>query len=166
MLTSRSLPLTLFIALCSANISAWNTVQKDSSRNVEFPDSISSATLSGPHLLYLRSYCRRYICAARQWRDGRLLMDPGPQRLEPEFGSVRGMRHFAEVHGLRAPGRHRRPRFTSALHLESLAASLTRMSGEQPREDQRGMEGDTSSSACFHATLRCSASSIFRTPSF
>ncbi|GBP96911.1 hypothetical protein EVAR_84164_1 [Eumeta japonica] len=61
--------------------------------------------------------------------------------LEPEFGSVRGMRHFAEVHGLRVPVSTDVPD-SPALHLIESGCFPTRMSREQPREDQRGMEGD------------------------
>ncbi|GBP68558.1 hypothetical protein EVAR_53976_1 [Eumeta japonica] len=100
MLTSRSLPsLTLFIALCSANISAWNTVQKDSSRNVEFRIPFRPATLSGPHLLYLRSYCRRYMCGPTMARRSTVDGSRSSTLSNPSSG-VRGMRHFAEVHGL------------------------------------------------------------------
>ncbi|GBP85779.1 hypothetical protein EVAR_84595_1 [Eumeta japonica] len=135
MLTSRSFLPPLYRPVQREHLCLEYRAE-GSSRNVEF-SSISSRHSVRAAPTYLRSYCRRYICAARQWRDGRLLMDPGLQRSRRVRG-VRGMRHFAEVHGLlellvSTDVPDSLPRFTSSLAASSpvcLGSNLARISAE------------------------------------
>ncbi|GBP96741.1 hypothetical protein EVAR_77676_1 [Eumeta japonica] len=168
MLTSPSLPFfTLRIALCSATISAWKTVQKGSSRSVEYQVSSRPAIRSGRTDFALNT--------ASVGVDLRPDHRETVHRLEVEVRRSR-TRSRARAQGeasrrntrvSRAPGRQSVPKSFPRFTSYNQAASLTLMSRGAASKDQRGMQGHCAVSPhALRAMLRWTASSILRTPSF
>ncbi|GBP72807.1 hypothetical protein EVAR_40308_1 [Eumeta japonica] len=83
----------------SATISAWKTVQKGSSRSVEYQVSSPSRHSVRPHRLCPQYGFRRCRSAARPPRDGPPSGSRGLDALVPDLGHARRVKQVAEIHG-------------------------------------------------------------------
>ncbi|GBP97953.1 hypothetical protein EVAR_82187_1 [Eumeta japonica] len=92
----------------------------------------------------------------------------GPRRSRTRSRARARVRQIAEIHGsLELPVDKVSPKSFPRLTSYNQATSLTLMSREQPREDERGMQGHcTVSPACLQSDAALDSVEHLRTPSF